>query len=58
DVEVDSNSQLSLKVCSCGAYDQIMLATNLLRKRILEAVNNELDQYEQPFGYILSSSKQ
>ncbi|KJH51129.1 hypothetical protein DICVIV_02688 [Dictyocaulus viviparus] len=57
DLEIDMNSQ-SLKICRCGAYDKIMSATNLLRKRILEAVNNELDQYEQPLGCLLGSSKQ
>ncbi|KHJ74898.1 hypothetical protein OESDEN_25486 [Oesophagostomum dentatum] len=44
--------------CNCGAYDKIMSATSLLRRRIIYAVNNELDQYEQPLGSLLQTSRQ
>ncbi|KAJ1364714.1 hypothetical protein KIN20_024863 [Parelaphostrongylus tenuis] len=58
ELEGPANCQLSPNLCSCGAYDKIMSATNLLRKRIVEAVNSELDQYEQPLEVLLGSSKQ
>uniref|UniRef100_A0A1I7WCF0 ABC transmembrane type-1 domain-containing protein n=1 Tax=Heterorhabditis bacteriophora TaxID=37862 RepID=A0A1I7WCF0_HETBA len=44
--------------CSCGALTKIMSATNLLRGRIITAVNNELDQYQQSMDLLLPSSKQ
>ncbi|RCN23631.1 hypothetical protein ANCCAN_30682 [Ancylostoma caninum] len=58
DMEIRSDGEPSASLCSCGAYGKIMCATNLLRKRILNAVNEELDQYEQPLGSLLRSSKQ
>lgn len=58
DMEIRSNDEPSSPLCTCGAYDKIMCATNLLRKRIVSAVNEELDQYEQPLGSLLRSSKQ
>ncbi|EYC04736.1 hypothetical protein Y032_0086g1963 [Ancylostoma ceylanicum] len=58
DMEVCSDGEPSAPMCSCGAYEKIICATTLLRKRIVSAVNEELDQYEQPLGFLLRSSKQ
>lgn len=58
DMEVRSASQPSPIVCSCGAYEKITTATKLLRKRIIEAVNDELDQFEQALELELRSSMQ
>ncbi|ETN86954.1 hypothetical protein NECAME_16039 [Necator americanus] len=57
DMEFCIGDELSPAFCNCGAYDKIMCVTSLLRKRIVNAVNNELDQYEQPLGFLLRSSK-
>ncbi|XGW19879.1 hypothetical protein V3C99_003596, partial [Haemonchus contortus] len=56
-MEVRSDSRPPHTPCRCGAYDKIMVATSILRNRIIDAVNNELDQYEQPLSCLLQFSK-
>ncbi|VDL81611.1 unnamed protein product [Nippostrongylus brasiliensis] len=58
DMDVLSVTEASQHFCTCGAYARIIPATSLLRRRIIEAVNHELDQYEQPLGVPLCSSSQ
>ncbi|PIO52923.1 hypothetical protein TELCIR_25762 [Teladorsagia circumcincta] len=56
-METRSDSPSSPTFCRCATYDEIMEATKILRSRTIDAVNNELDQYEKGLAYLLRSSR-
>ncbi|KAK6029578.1 hypothetical protein OSTOST_04313, partial [Ostertagia ostertagi] len=57
-MEIRSDSRSSPTFCRCGAYDEIMEATKILRNRTIDAVNSELDQFEKGLAYLLRSSRE
>ncbi|KAK6012397.1 hypothetical protein OSTOST_22457 [Ostertagia ostertagi] len=56
-MEIRSDSRSSPTFCRCGAYDEIMEATKILRNRTIDAVNSEFDQFEKGLAYLLRSSR-
>ncbi|KAK6029577.1 hypothetical protein OSTOST_04312 [Ostertagia ostertagi] len=50
-MEIRSGSRSSPTFCRCGAYDEIMEATKILRNRTIDAVNSEFDQFEKGCYY-------